>query len=555
MKNKKKLLLILALACCFTFATILPDADFYFTSASVAQAVGSADYYSSITATSGTALSGQLHDLTVSTHKTYSSYDDCHYKATQTDPGKGSNTVMEFYTHTDIAFSKWDVAGGWNREHVWAQSLSNGLWGKTGAGGDLHHIRPAEKDLNNHRGNKLYGEVSNGSPEYTSVTNHLGGYSNGNVFEPLDNVKGDVARIVMYVYLHYNRASTVGGSIESKLTAGNLPITNIISAGGADNAWKLLLNWNKLDPVDDIERLRNDEAYRIQGNRNPFIDNESYAGAIWGDGTVENVELQSLTVNPTSLSLAVGGTSALSVTATPSNANNQVTWTSGNTSVATVDVNGTVKALAEGTAVITATSKENPSIKATATVTVKAVRDIEISGAPTKTEYNAGDMFNPAGLSVKVLYSDGTDAVIPNGNFQWLDSATGQEILRETTTKIKCKYGNIEKEVNAVITVKVVDSIKQFMSAVDAVGSAADLEGKFVSINTALKLYAQLSEAEKQQASAVYQSLLNEINEYNLAVQGHNDTFASATAFSAKTAAKTALALLALTVILKQSAQ
>lgn len=555
MKNKKKLLLILALACCFAFATFLPDADFYFTSASVAQAVGSADYYSSITATSGAALSGQLHDLTVSTHKTYSSYDDCHYKATQTDPGKGSNTVMEFYTHTDIAFSKWDVAGGWNREHVWAQSLSNGLWGKTGAGGDLHHIRPAEKDLNNHRGNKLYGEVSNGTPEYTSVTNHLGGYSNGNVFEPLDNVKGDVARIVMYVYLHYNRASTVGGSIESKLTAGNLPITNIISAGGADNAWKLLLNWNKLDPVDDIERLRNDEAYRIQGNRNPFIDNESYADAIWGDGTVENVELQSLTVNPTSLSLAVGGTSALSVTATPSNANNQVTWTSGNTSVATVDANGAVKALAQGSAVITATSKENPSIKATATVTVKAVRDIEISGAPTKTEYNAGDRFNPAGLSVKVLYSDGTDAVIPNGNFQWLDSATGQEILRETTTKIKCKYGNIEKEVNAVITVKVVDSIKQFMSAVDAVGSAADLEGKFVSINTALKLYAQLSEAEKQQASAVYQSLLNEINEYNLAVQGHNDTFASATAFSAKTAAKTALALLALTVILKQSAQ
>lgn len=473
MKNKKKLLLILALACCFTFATVLPDADFYFTSASVAQAAAGS-YYSSITATSGTALSGQLHDLTVSTHKTYSSYDDCHYKATQTDPGKGSNTVMEFYTHTDIAFSKWDVAGGWNREHVWAQSLSGGLWGKTGAGGDLHHIRPAEKDLNNHRGNKLYGEVSNGSPEYTSVTNHLGGYSNGNVFEPLDNVKGDVARIVMYVYLHYNRASIVGGSVESKLTAGSLPITNIISAGGESNAWKLLLNWNKLDPVDDIERLRNDEVYKIQGNRNPFIDNESYADAIWGNGTVEKTELQSLSISQTSLGIAVGGTAALFVTATPSNANSQVTWTSSNTSVATVDANGTVKALAEGSAVITATSKENSSITATATVTVKAASEV---------------------------------------------------------------------------------GVKPFTSAVEAIDSAASLEGRFAAIKAALQSYSMLSEAEKQQASAVYQSLLSKINDYNTAVRNHNDSFASVTAFSAKTAAKTALALLALAVILKQSAQ
>ena len=474
MKNKKKLLLILALACCFTFATVLPDADFYFSSGSVAQAAAGS-YYSSITATSGTALSGQLHDLIVTTHTHYTSYSEVRNWSVYSDPGQGSNTVLEFYTHTDIANSSWDVPGGWNREHVWPKSDSNGLWDTSGAGSDLHHIRPAEKDLNNSRGNKLYGEVSNGTPEYTSKTNHLGGHSNSNVFEPLDMVKGDVARIVMYVYLHYNSASNVGGTKNpSQAKVGDLPITKIISAGGEANAWALLLKWNKLDPVDDIERTRNDYVATKQGNRNPFIDNESYADAIWGNGTVEKTELQSLTINPTSLGIAVGGTAALSVTATPSNANSQVTWTSSNTSVATVDANGTVKALAQGSAVITATSKENSSITATATVTVKAASEV---------------------------------------------------------------------------------GVKPFTSAVEAVDSATSLEGRFAAINAALQSYSMLSEAEKQQASAAYQSLLSKINDYNTAVQNHNDAFASATALSAKTAAKTALALLALVVILKQSAQ
>ena len=232
-----------------------------------------------------------------------------------------------------------------------------------------------------------------------------------------------------------------------------------------------------------------------------------------------------------------------------------MTWSSGNTSVATVNANGLVSALAEGSTIITAVSKENPSITATATVTVKSVKDIEISGTPTQTEYNAGDRFNPAGLTVKVLYSDGTDAVVPNGNFQWLDAATGQEMLRETTTKIKCKYGSVEKELTFTIKVNVVDSIKNFISAVDAVSSASSLEGKFTAINAALQVYNQLSESEKQQAAAVYKSLLDKINEYNSAVGDYNDGFESATRFAAETVAKTALAVLALVIILKQTAR
>ena len=44
----------------------------------------------------------------------------------------------------------------------------------------------------------------------------------------------------------------------------------------------MLLEWNELDPVDAGEEYRNDYIETIQGNRNPFIDNEDYAEAIWG---------------------------------------------------------------------------------------------------------------------------------------------------------------------------------------------------------------------------------------------------------------------------------
>lgn len=346
------------------------------TSAHVADAaVGT--YYSKITASGGEQLLGQVHDLIVETHKTYTSYSQCKSYATRTDPGKGSNTVMEFYTQTDINNSNFDKSGGWNREHVWAQSDSGKLWGTEGAGSDLHHIRPAEKDINNRRGNMRYGEVSsNGVEQYTGTTHILGGYSVGSnstgTFEPLDNVKGDVARIIMYVYTHYNNAENVGGTKEASKTRGTLKFTQIISVGGSeDAAKKLLLKWNESDPVDEIEIKRNEAVYSIQGNRNPFIDHPEYAEAIWGTSSNPSVELKSISLGTSAITLSMGQSRTLTVTPNPSNASASVNWTSSDNSVATVS-NGKITAIKEGTVTITATSTVNSSIKAAVTVTVTA---------------------------------------------------------------------------------------------------------------------------------------------------------------------------------------
>jgi endonuclease I len=42
-----------------------------------------------------------------------------------------------------------------------------------------------------------------------------------------------------------------------------------------------LLAWNKVDPVDDLERRRHQRIIEVQGNRNPFIDRPEFAAAIW----------------------------------------------------------------------------------------------------------------------------------------------------------------------------------------------------------------------------------------------------------------------------------
>lgn len=277
-----------------------------------AEAVGNystdaSTYYSGITATSGQALLGELHDLTCQQHKYYSTYTDCKTPeyVYATDPGDSSSYVRDFYSQNGSFLDKsWGAGatGTWNREHVWCQSLSSGLWGETGGGGDLHHLRPLECTENSTRNNHPFGIVSDHSsstakyPKDTSknyVTTSVGGYyaTGTDCWEPNDASKGDTARILMYVYMHYNTYSNVSGTTDGSGSSsyfGTLSITNVVTteAGTADAAWALLLQWNTADPVNDLERTRNEACAKYQGNRNPFIDHPEYANAIWGNGEI-----------------------------------------------------------------------------------------------------------------------------------------------------------------------------------------------------------------------------------------------------------------------------
>lgn len=283
------------------------------------------------------------------------------------DPNNSSNMVI-FYTRDSIG--KTAAGSGtsmvWNREHVWCQSLSNGNWGESQGGTDLLHLRPDYASTNSSRGNTPYGDLNKSNPKYydpvqKKVVNDsskmLFGYSNGTWFEPLDCVKGDVARIIMYVWTTYT-----GWSGYSAL--------NIRSVF---QSYDTLLKWHTMDKPDALEGHRNDYVQSTkQKNRNPFVDHPELAWKVFSDaeGLSQSVLNQCMAaypanggdpIDPTGISLnrttatvSVNATTQLTATIQPNGATGTVTWSSNNTDVATVSNSGLVRGISEGTATITA---------------------------------------------------------------------------------------------------------------------------------------------------------------------------------------------------------
>ena len=88
---------------------------------------------------------------------------------------------------------------------------------------------------------------------------------------------------------------------------------------------------------------------------------------------IEKTPVTGISITPASLELQAGDSSALTATLTPGNASNQdITWSTDNSSVATVDENGMVTAVALGKATITATTGDG-GLQAVCDVTVGTV--------------------------------------------------------------------------------------------------------------------------------------------------------------------------------------
>ena len=231
--------------------------------------------YENLSDLSGNQLRDSLRTLMTSTHKRLTNYDNCRDYADETDCENGSGNIITLYTSYSTSYSAYNNGNGWNREHVWPQSL--GGFKKSGPGSDLHHIRPTENRTNSNRGNKLYGNVNGGSTSKGNLSGLVGGTYDSNYFEPLDNVKGDVARICLYVYVRW------GG--DSSYACGNLKkVFKDIDT---------LLEWCELDPVDTWEMGRNEVVYGIQGNRNVFIDYPELAWLMLGEEVPENMQTPS----------------------------------------------------------------------------------------------------------------------------------------------------------------------------------------------------------------------------------------------------------------------
>lgn len=223
--------------------------------------------YDKVSVKNNTEILSSLQALMTNSHTHISKYEDCKDYSYVTDSSANNRQVVLLYTSILENEDSWGK--DWNREHVWPKSL--GGFGDSGAGADLHHIRPSDINVNSQRRNLKYGNVDNGTdvkskPIDTNGATVVGGTKNSTYFEPLDNVKGDIARICLYVHVRYGNVHTECADI-----------TNIFQSVD------VLLDWCELDPVDEWEMGRNDVVEDIQGNRNVFIDYPEYAWLLFGE--------------------------------------------------------------------------------------------------------------------------------------------------------------------------------------------------------------------------------------------------------------------------------
>ena len=230
-------------------------------------------YYNSINGKRGQDLKNAAHQLLKNhTVMTYSSLwyhfqsTDCHFE--------NPNQVWDMYSNITRYYRGASAVSGMNREHSFPKSW----WGGTqvDAYTDLNHLYPSDADANSAKLNYPLGEVEtvhfdNGvSKTGTPVAGQGGGSSV--VFEPDARYKGDFARTYFYMAACYQDYTW-------KYT---YMVTN--SSWQTLNQWSinLLLKWAREDPVSDKEVARNEAVYKIQNNRNPFIDNPLLAEYIWG---------------------------------------------------------------------------------------------------------------------------------------------------------------------------------------------------------------------------------------------------------------------------------
>lgn len=222
-------------------------------------------YYDQTEGLSGTALINALNDI-IDDHRSFSYSDarDSMY-ASVDDP---DNDDVLFGIYTGLAYPGVNnrataLAAGLNAEHTWPQSRGAG---ELPAQSDLHVIHPATEEANAQRLNYPFGEVVGGviwqfvNPNDIADTSRAGFDAQGRtVFEPRDSRKGDVARAIFYFYVRYRNDPTASFTLE------NFNIEE-----------QTLLEWAAADPPDDYEQERNAIAFRVQGNRNPFVDRPEF---------------------------------------------------------------------------------------------------------------------------------------------------------------------------------------------------------------------------------------------------------------------------------------
>lgn len=229
------------------------------------------DYYDGTDGLTGEALKNKLHEI-IREHKVreYSEFRDVILKDLDEDPDNSDNIIL-FYKNNSIPkdnFASNNQQDFWNREHTWPSSHGFSSTSDT-AYTDVHNLRPSDASVNTAKSNKDFNDVEHIAANEEGEAPDT--YTTDDFWEPRDEIKGDVARILLYMDVRYN-SSRLDLNIEDRATFSNDPEIGVLFT---------LLRWHNQDPVDDYETNRHEKAYGYQLNRNPFVDHPEWVAEIW----------------------------------------------------------------------------------------------------------------------------------------------------------------------------------------------------------------------------------------------------------------------------------
>jgi len=200
-------------------------------------------------------------------------------KETDKDPDNTNNVILVYSGISVDAAQEYNSGNGWTREHVWAKSRGD-FGTTTGPGTDVHALRPLDNITNTIRNNRGFDNCAACITVYDKWSNNTNSLKDNIdwTFEPRNEVKGDVARMLFYMTVRYEGYD---GYPDLELSETIMPSTDNTPFHGK---LSVLLEWHRNDPVDAWEENRNDIIYySYQNNRNPFIDHPEIAEHLWGD--------------------------------------------------------------------------------------------------------------------------------------------------------------------------------------------------------------------------------------------------------------------------------
>ncbi|MES2811806.1 MAG: endonuclease [Bacteroidota bacterium] len=256
-----------------------------------------AGYYNTATGT-GYVLKTQLYNIIKGhTDRGYDGLYDTYQTSDKDNYYENDGTVLDMYSERPSSSDPYNYSLGstqrcgsysiegdcYNREHIVPQSVFNEDFPMVS---DAHHIPPTDGKVNGYRSNYPHGMVgtldtppatiSNPTQNGSKLGNGLNsGYSTGYtgvVFEPIDEFKGDIARMYLYFATRY----------ENVVAGYNYDMFNHTSNQVFTNTFKsILLAWHAQDGVSQREIDRNNAIYARQGNRNPYIDHPEWVDAVW----------------------------------------------------------------------------------------------------------------------------------------------------------------------------------------------------------------------------------------------------------------------------------